>query len=251
MFFNLSLHWSVLIVFLALGVIGIWVSYSFLNKNGLYLFCIIASILSLTFGSASLFNLEISISTVAMPIIYFALLTALNKFGKDEAKNLFFIILITIVTYFVFTFFQAAYLDSAFQTSAFLTWSYLGRFLTPIITFAVASSLTLFVTSKIKIKNLKNFLKLGLIIGIASLIDSLLYTCFVFTGLISFGNILLIILIKFIISAVVALGLGYFEKFLNREPKQLEEVKEEPVKKESKVEPKEETEEIKTPEDID
>ena len=104
MFFDLN--WSILIVFLALSVIGIWVSYSFLNKNGLYLFCIIASVIALTFGSANVFNLEISVSTVIMPVIYFALLTALNKFGKDEAKKLFFIVLITMAAYFVFTFFQ-------------------------------------------------------------------------------------------------------------------------------------------------
>lgn len=247
MFYNLNLNWSVLIVFLALCVVGIWVTYSFLNKNGLYLFCIVASVIALTFGSAIVLDVEISISTVIMPVIYFALLTAFNKFGKDEAKKLFFITLITMATYFVCLFFQAAYLDSAYKTATFLSWSYLGRYLTPIISFAIASALTLLITSKIKVKNLKNFLKLSVFIAIASFIDALLYVVFVFTGEVSFGSMLLITLIKLAISALVSLGLGYFEKFLNREPKQTQELKEEPVKNKQDIP----VEEIKTPDDID
>ena len=243
------MNWSILLVFLALSVIGIWVAYSFLNKNGLYLFCILASIISITLGSASIFSLNVPILIIAFPVVFFAMLTCLHKFGKEEAKKLFFIVLISMACLFVCNFFENAYLASM-GNSSFLTWKALGRYVSPIISFVAASSLTLLITNKIKVKQLKNFLKLAMYVAIASGINVVVYSILAYAGLLSFGNIVLTILIEIVIVALVSLGLGYFEKFLNREPKQTELAKEDV--KVAKEEPKEQsTEEIKTPDDID
>ena len=246
----IGLNWSVLIVFLALAVIGLWVAYSFLNKEGLYLFCILAVVLGITAGHATMFSLSISVSAVIMPVVYLALLTCFNKFGKDEAKKLFFTTLTAMLALFVCTFFLAAYEDAATGFSTCLKWTFLGQYLSPIVAFIVASSLTLFLLDKIKIKNLKTFLQLALYIAVASVIDALLYVFLVHTGTLAFGRILLTFLVYILIVCLVSVGLGYFEKFLNREPKKAEAEKTEETKAEpAKEEPKEE--EVKTPDDID
>ena len=243
------MHWSILLVFLALSIIGIWVAYSFLNKNGLYLFCILASTITITLGSASIFSLFVPISIVVFPVVFLAMLTTLHKFGKEEAKKLFFMTLISMTCLFVCNFFENAYLASAGNT-AYLTWNALGGYISPIISFVAASSLTLLLTSKIKVNQLKNFLKLALFVAIASGINVVVYSILAYTGTLSFGKIILVLLIEIFITAIVSLGLGYFEKFLNREPKLIQEKQEEVAP--AKEEPKEPSvEEIKTPEDID
>lgn len=246
MFFGLN--WSVLLVFLALAVIGLWVSYSFLNKNGLYLFCVLAAVLGVTAGSASMFSQPIVVLTVVAPVVHFSLLVCLHKYGKEEAKKLFFTTLIALVSLFVCIFFLGAYEDAAIRFTACLTWDFLGTYLTPIITFVTSSALTLYLAGKINVKKLQNFLQLAIFVAIASGIDVVLYTIFVYTGSLAFIDIVFTLLIKIVLVAAISLGLGYFEKFLNREPKKLEEVKEEKPEEPKKEEP---AEEVKTPEDID
>ena len=196
-----------------------------------------------------------------MPIVYFALLTCYHKHGKDEAKRLFFITLIAMSVMFVFKFFEAAYIDSASQTQLCLDWQYLGVYISNIIAFVGASALTMFIVNKINIKSLNNFLKLAVYLSIASTIDTIVFTLLVSIGALSFGKILLSILVKFVIVCIACLLLGYFEKFLNRKvDKKPEEKKEEqPEEKpesqpsvEEQKEDKEIEEEVKlsAPEDI-
>lgn len=259
----LGLNWSSLIVYLALAIIGIWVSYSFLNKRGLYLFSVLA--VAVCFGAypASVFSRPVAIATVIMPVVYLALFTCFYKHGKEETKKLFMATLIAMITLFVCKFFEAAYLDTVYKAQIYLSWNYLGSFVASIVAFSAASALTLFITSKINVKSLQNFLKLAVYLLIASAINSIVYTVLVYTGIMSFGNILLTMLICLVILALVCLVLGYFEKFFNRklapekheEAKQEKEIKEEDntvVEEQPKEEVKTETtEEISTPDDID
>ena len=243
-----GLHWSVLLVFLALSVVGLWVAYSFLNKNGLYLFCILASVLAVTSGNAVMFSHEIPVSLAIFPVIHFALLVCLHKFGEKDAKNLFFITLLSLAVLFVCTFFLGAYEDASLKFTVCLSWSFLGLYISPIFAFIVACSITYFLLSKIKIKSLKKFLVLAMFIAIASVLEILIYDFLVYVGVLSFGNFLLTLLIQIVLLSAISVGLGYFEQFLNREPKQVE------TKKEvAQEEPKKETsnEESNTPEDID
>ena len=139
---GILINWSALIVVLCLGLVGIWTAYSFLNKKGLYLFSLLAVLLcSSMLTKAELFSLPVEYNVVVMPLVYFALLTCLHKHGKDEAKRLFFVTLISMAIMFVFKFFEAAYIDSAFQTQAFLDWQYLGGYISNIIAFVAASAL--------------------------------------------------------------------------------------------------------------
>lgn len=239
----IGLNWSSLIVYLALALIGIWVCYSFLNKKGLYLFGVLA--VAVCFGAfpytaVSVFSRPISINVVIMPVVYLALLTCFYKHGKEETKKLFFAILIAMGTLFICKFLEAAYLDSYYKAQVCLTWSYLGSFIGTIIAFAAASALTLFLTTKINVKSLQNFLKLAVYLFIASAIDVVVYIILVYTGSMSFGNILLTLLIALVLLAVICLLLGYFEKFFNRKPapeKSAEKQEEKQVEKKEAVEP--------------
>lgn len=254
-------NWSILLVAFCIGLVGLWTAHSFLNKKGLYLFAILAVMLcSVMSTKANLFNLPVEYNVVLMPLVYFALLTCHHKHGKEETKRLFFITLIAMVVVFVFKFFEAAYIDSAYKTQICLDWQYLGVYLSNIIAFAAASGLTMFIINKINVKSLNNFLKLALYLTIASVIDMLIYTLLVSIGLLSFGNLLLVILIKLVITVALCLLLGYFEKFLNRradtkKPEEKEETKKEAETEEQSAEqPKQENVEeevqISAPEDI-
>lgn len=235
---GILINWSALIVVFCLGLVGIWTAYSFLNKKGLYLFSVLAVLLcSAMLTKAEVFSVPVEYGAVVMPLVYFALLTCYHKHGKDEAKKLFFITLISMSIMFVFKFFEAAYIDSASQTQLFLDWAYLGSYISNIIAFVVASALTMFIVGKINTKSLNNFLKLAIYLAIASAIDAVVFTLLVSIGVLSFGKILLAILIKVVLVCAVCLLLGYFEKFLNRK------VDKKPEEKKQEPEPEKETEE--------
>jgi len=236
-----SIHWSSILVFFALGLIGIWVAYSFLNKSGLYLFSILITTISFWLESANVFSYPIAMIIVLAPLLFFALLTCLNKFGIDEAKKLFYTILISMASVFIFVFFEAAYLDSFIKSSVYLSWDFLSKYVVSTIAFAVSSLVTMNIVKKIPTKKLKKFLVLSIYIAIASAIFAIIYTILVYSGLLSFGGIILTIIISLVSCALISLCLGYIEKYMNREVanKQKEE--------ESKVEEKEQ----KNPEDID
>lgn len=215
----LGLNWSSLIVYFALALIGIWVCYSFLNKKGLYLFGILAVVACFSTyptSAVSIFSQPIIINVAVMPVVYLALITCFHKHGKDETRKLFFIILIAMSSLFVCKFFEAAYMDSYVKAQVFLTWNYLGKYIGSIVAFACSSALTLFLTTKINVKSLQNFLKLALYLLIASTIDVIVYIVLVYTGIMAFGNMLLTMLISIVIVSAVCLFLGYFEKFFNR-----------------------------------
>lgn len=226
-------NWSSLIVYLGLCLIGIWVAYSFLNKNGLYLFSILAVIICGILYDASFFALPISAGTIIMPFVYLALITCHKKYGAEEAKNLFLITLFSLLASFVFIFFQAAYGDSAAGAQYFLSWEFLGSYVGAIIAFVVASIFTLFGTNKIKPKKLKSFWKLAFYIAMASVVDSFLFVFLVYTGILAFWKMLLVLLIKVVIVCLVSIGLGYFEKYLNREPKEEKHEDEKPDEQEN------------------
>lgn len=244
---GILINWSALIVVFCLGLVGIWTAYSFLNKKGLYLFAILAVLLcSAMITKAEVFSVPVEYSVVVMPLVYFAMLTCYHKHGKDEAKRLFFITLIAMAVMFVFKFFEAAYIDSASQTQLCLDWAYLGVYVSNIVAFIAASALTMFIVSKINTKSLNNFLKLAVYLAIASVIDTLVFTVLVSIGVLSFGKILLAILIKVVLVCAICLLLGYFEKFLNRKvDKKPEEKKEETKKEENSQTSVEETKESK------
>ena len=66
----LGLNWSSIIVFLALAVIGVWVAFSFLNKQGLYLFSVVAVLISRWLVPANLFSRPVDIDIIIMPVVF-------------------------------------------------------------------------------------------------------------------------------------------------------------------------------------
>ncbi|MBQ3048039.1 MAG: hypothetical protein IJD48_03390 [Clostridia bacterium] len=241
---GIMINWSALIVAFCVGLVGLWTAYSFLNKRGLYLFSILAvGVCSAMITKASVFSLPIEYNVVLMPLVYFSLLTCYHKHGKEEAKRLFFITVISMAVMFVFKFFEAAYIDSAAKTQTFLDWQYLSLYISNIIAFLAASGLTMFITSKINVSSLNNRLKLAVYMAIVSAIDVLIYTLLISIGVVSLINIILVLIIKLVITAAVCLLLGYFEKYLNRKvdiKKQESSTKVETKTEEKQEEPKQE-----------
>lgn len=212
-----NIGWSSLIVFFIFGLIGIWISYSFLNKNGLYLFCIIVPIISAMMPNAELFSRKISISTVLVPIIFLAIIACFNKYGKQEAIKLFIITLVSQATVFLVMLLQSAYIDSFIKSRFFMTWEVLGSYFANILAFAFACFGVMIFEEKVNLKKVNKVLKTACLIAVACVIESLVYSIVAYSGILTFGKILVTWLIKLLLSLAIAICLGYFEKLLNRQ----------------------------------
>ena len=238
------MNWSSLIIFFALGLLGLWVSYSFLNKKGLYLFAALASFVSITCCSVSMFSNTFSIGLVLMPLVYLAILTGYKKFGKQGAYKLLILVGIVLAVGFITNFLQSAYLDVLLEGQVFLAWGNLGKPFAGIVAFVLAVLLTILIAEKVAALNkIKGFWKTSTVLAIACVIDNIISVIFGGLGVLSFGNMLLVLLISIVISLAICVLLGYFERFLNRQlvVKTVEAKKEEQPKEEIKEENKEES----------
>ena len=240
-----AINWSALIVFFAIGLLGLWVAYSFLNKKGLYLFSALASFVSITCCSVTMFSNTFSIGLVLMPLVYLAILTGYKKFGKQGAYKLLVLVGIVLAVGFITNFLQSAYLDVLLEGQVFLTWGNLGKPLAGIVAFVAAVLLTILIAEKVSALNkIKGFWKTSTVLAIACVIDNLISIILGGLGVLSFGNMLLVLLISIVISLAICALLGYFERFLNRQlvVKAVENKKEETKKTtEEKEDNKEET----------
>ena len=235
-----AINWSALIVFFAIGLLGLWVSYSFLNKKGLYLFAALASFVSITCCSVSMFSNTFSIGLVLMPLVYLAILTGYKKFGKQGAYKLLILVGIVLAVGFITNFLQSAYLDVLLEGQVFLAWGNLGKPFAGIVAFVLAVLLTILIAEKVTALNkIKGFWKTSTVLAIACVIDNIISVIFGGLGVLSFGNMLLVLLISIVISLAICVLLGYFERFLNRQLV----VKTVEAKKEENLEVKEENKE--------
>ena len=213
----INIGWSSLLVFFVIGLIGIWISFSFLNKNGLYLFCILVSFICALVQHASLFSHNITISTVLVPIMFLTIIACNNKFGKQEAIRLFLITIITQAIIFVAMLLQSAYVDSSVQSRLFMTWEVLGGYFANIIAFASACFGMMIFEEKVNLKKINAPLKTACLIAVACAIENLVFSIIAYSGILTFGKILVTWLIKLLLSLAIAICLGYFEKLLNRQ----------------------------------
>ena len=211
------MNWSSLIIFFALGLLGLWVSYSFLNKKGLYLFSALATAIAMTAVSANMFDLSISLTVVLMPLVHLALLTCYNKFGKEGSVKLFILTCIVQTVLFISTFLQAAYIDASVGLQMFLSWEVLGRYVANIVGFVTANLVNIYCFDKIKFKKLNHSIKNFVGLSMVSTVEVIVFVCLSSIGVLSFGSILLTLLISVVITIAICLLLGYFEKFLNRQ----------------------------------
>lgn len=214
---DIQMNWSSLIVFFALGLLGLWVAYSFLNLKGLYLFSILAVMLSVLCAPASMFSQTISLGCVFMPLAYFCLLICHIKFGKEETKKMFIFSITTLVVLFVIIFLQSAYLDAAMGYSQFLSWQVLGGVISSIIAYLVSYFITILLAHKITTAKVSHAIQLAIFIALASTVDNFISTIFSGIGIVSFWGIVVSLLLRVVISCIASVGLGYFEMCLNRQ----------------------------------
>jgi len=217
MLFNWTINWSSLIVVSALGILGLWVAFSFLNKYGLYLFSILAIVLSTLLSPALIYG-PISMAIVLLPLVFFALLICYEKYGKDDAQKLFYISLITIGVLFIFNFFQAAYLDAELNMQFFLTWDYIGGYISLAVAYAAAVFGTFYINKEISWKKMSKYLRRSIIVSIASVINCVLFVFLSNIGSLAFGSIILLSFIAILITVLISFAVAYLAKYLNRKP---------------------------------
>ena len=216
MFTGSVIHWSALILFLAVGLISLWVAHSFLGKSGLYVFTTLALIFSNLLPSVGMFNYPITISVVLMPLIYLALIVCYKKYGRAEAIKLFFLNLIVLAVTFIMAFFVAAFIDSEAGASTTLRWSNFGPYIACLLAFTLAAWLGSIMLEKFK---MEGFLKRSLLLLLLALVDNVIFVVISLTFLsYLFTDVLLILAIRLCVALVVCFGAGYFAVTLNREP---------------------------------
>ena len=216
MFTGSVIHWSALILFLAVGLISLWVAHSFLGKSGLYVFTTLALIFSNLLPSVGMFSYHITISVVLMPLIYLALMVCYKKYGREEAIRLFFLNLIVLAVTFIMAFFVAAFIDSEAGASTTLRWSNFGPYIACLLAFTLAAWLGSIMLERFK---MEGFLKRSLLLLLLALVDNIIFVVISLTFLsYLFTDVLLILAIRLCVALVVCFGAGYFAVILNREP---------------------------------
>lgn len=220
-FINMSIHWTALLLFLAISLLGIWVAYSFLNKRGVFFFSVVVAIMMMVLPSVTMFNNNIilDMTSVLMPLVLFSLILCWDKYGKEEAKRLFFLDLVAIGVVVASKFFVCAYMDSALQAQVLLSWNALGSSVCAFAGFALSVFVVNFFVESFPIPREHRYLRRAVLVTIASAI-SLVFEAFIGkAGVIGIGYMFLIFLIRLVLSAGVAFLVCYLAKFLNRKPK--------------------------------
>ena len=218
LFLNMTaISWTSIFLFLVLALLGLWVAYSFLNKNGLFLFSILAVMLTFLLPAADFFGYTIPMSAILMPLVYFSMLVVYEKFGKLEAKRLFIYILCEICTYVVSLFFVMAYMD-AISSGTALTWGILGSSISQLIAFVLVVFLSNFLVEKFPIKKEHRYLRRSILGTIASAIDLLIVIMLGGIGVLGFVDMLIIFAMSLVLVSGTSFAVCYLRKFLNREP---------------------------------
>lgn len=207
------LHWASLIIFFALSVLALWVTYSYLQKNGFYFFCIVSSIVCAYFSKVELFHKVFSVQMVVIPVILLALLLCYRKFGKEESIRLFYVTIFSQITMFVLKFFEFAFLDLTNGTIKYLTWAYLNNYVGTIIALLCCCIGGFFFVEYVKLQKVPVIIRTSIYIGIFSIANSLVFITIAYSGYFSFVDILLTFLLYVAFDIVLSLLLGCF-KFL-------------------------------------
>lgn len=212
------IHWSGIFLFLILALLGLWVAYSFLNKNGLVVFIVLAIALTFILPASQFFGYEILTNFILMPLVYFSLIVMYEKYGESDAKRTFFVALATFGVLFVFRFLTLAYYDSAVESSIFLNWQALGAPFIQIASFAIVGFVSQFIVDKFPIKKEYKYLRRAVIVSIAGAIDAFLITFIGFIGSYSFVDMIAIFFIALFFVVGASFAVAFLRKFLNRQP---------------------------------
>ena len=239
------IHWSSIFIFLVLGLLGLWVAFSFLNKNGLVLFSIIAVALTYVLSGAQFGESNIvPFGAILMPLVYFSLIVMYEKYSKEDAQKMFFCLLATFGVLFLCKFLTNAYCDSAYGSGNFLNWENLGSLLCQIISFALVGYLANVFVDKLPINKEYKYLRRAIIVSIAGAIDAFLIVFLGYIGYVPFGNMVVSFLLYLIFVVGTSFAVAFLRKYLNRQPSPIKEDKKEETKEDSEVvevEVKEET----------
>lgn len=213
------IHWSSIFIFLVLGLLWLWIAFSFLNKNGLILFSVVAIALTYILAGAQFGEAYVVLmNAVFMPLVYFSLIVMYEKYSKEDARKMFFCLLSAFGVFFLCKFLTCAYADSTYGSGAFLTWQNLGAYICQIISFALVGFLANIFVDKFPINKQYKYLRRAVIVTIAGAIDALLICFLGYIGSLRFVEMLVSFLLYVVFVAGSAFSVAFLRKYLNRQP---------------------------------
>lgn len=191
-------NWTLFFVVLALSVLGLWLCQKYLKKEGLYLFCIVATLIAGFYSDVlvGVFGLPIFSRLAIITVVYFALLLSFEKYGKNEAKKIFFASLFSLIAFFVVEFFLIVYANA-------MSWNIISGSIVSIVAF-FAGYLMIELKDKVEFEEMKDFLKCGIMLSVPFILDTFVSTIFLTAGRFSFLTILLAIVVEIIFVVGIA-----------------------------------------------
>lgn len=203
------MHWSAFIVFALINGVVLWLGAKFFGKKGLAYVALLEIILSLMLISSSVFIFSVPVSGILIYLmtILFVIFLFYKKYAFKDILKLLFTIGVAILFVGLN---QAIYF--AYIANLASAWNFA---LIPMLAILVSISAGVavgFLVDKyakfIKDFSLRNFVSLAC--AILSLI--LVFNLFTLTGVVSFGNFLLSVLISLLVSVAFMLALLLMEK---------------------------------------
>lgn len=208
------IHWTSLIIFFMLSLLGLWVADTFLKKSGIFLFSALAIVFANYITSAQVFAKTLPMQVVIIPTILLAMYMLYSKGEKKDCINLLCTTLVAILCVFVVKFFEFAYTDMAAGLTIYFVWSYFNQYLASAVAYVVASIIGYVMVRYWAMKKVPAILRVAIYILIVSTIDVLVYLAIAYAGYYSFVEILLTFLVCLLFVFVISLLLGSFEQFV-------------------------------------
>lgn len=203
------IHWTGIILFLVLALLGLWVSYRFLNKNGLIVFTILTVALTYILPGSNYFTYDIAVNFAFMPLVYFALILMYEKYGESEARKLFYSILASFGVLLVLNFLNCAYYN-------YISWNILGVHIMQIVSFAIVGFTSRFIADKFPINKKYKYLRNAVVVSIAGALDALLITFIGFIGQYTFVNMIGMFFVALVFEVGASFAVAFLRKLLNR-----------------------------------
>lgn len=229
------LHWASLIIFFVLSVLALWVVETFLQKNGIYFFSIVAIIVSAYFSQVHLFGFSLNAQLVIIPVLFYVLYLTYSKYGSSESIRLFYVTIFSVITMFILRFFEFALLDIFNGISDYLSWAFLKDYVANIVAFAICCVGGYFFVKYVTLNKVHQILRTAIYIAIFSAINSLIFVIITTPSFLGFVDVLLLFLLMLAFDVILPLLLGCYDYFTNKNP--LQSTSQSVTKKESKPTP--------------
>lgn len=196
---------------LILSFVSIILCYKYLGKNGLFLWIVVATIVSniQTVKTIELFGLETSLGTILYGSTFLATDILNYKYGLKESRKTIvfgFLAMIIMTVFMIICLLYKPSVNDFSQTSLTTIFSFNIRItIASLVGFGVSQFIDTFLFHKLQKKYKKLWLSNNASTMICQIIDTIIFTLITYTGTMKFNTMLQIMISMYIFKLMVAL----------------------------------------------